>query len=511
MRGGWARIIGGACALGASVACVPLTDHGPVDPGDTDVRTGVFPTVDGLSFETNVRGGPETRSFQIVNRAGRAVTVWNYTRVAGSPEFTVSGVLPFDDLEDGGVLDVPVTFTPAIEGHEQATITVHTDVGSFDVRLEGHGRAPLLQAELVSAPDVVVGCVGTGALRVGNPGSDTLHLTRARLVAGAAEFTVGAMPAEVASGVQIDVPVTFAPGSEGPRQGFLELVSDVPGAPVTIVPLAGTGAPVPWQTTRSHYATGDGLQILVVGDDLGAPAVVPGFVDRVTSLLDGLDARGVAWRLTAISAADACPGFVNAYATPGDRPEDVAQWIAQSLEDGVGGTFATQPLTAARTALEDDSGCLRGFLRSGDPTVVLVLTETDDASPGGWASELARMTEVTSGLSVDVVAPSCQVSLPVLDALVAATSGRVHDRCETPWVRVVDAIAGDAAAREGGPLDVRLPEAAVADRVRLTVDSLPAAYTIDATGTRVSPAIVPPVGAALEVDWLPAGVCSSPD
>lgn len=504
----WARRSEQWLAIGLSGligGCLPYQWHDTDPPDDTDPRTGVFATVDTLAFETLVRDGAETQSFQIVNRSGHAVTVWNYTSVHGSARFAVEGTPQFAALDEGDVFEVPVTFRPVVEGYESAYVTVNTDDGSFDVQLDGHGRAGVLQAEMLDVPDAVLGCTGQGALRLGNPGSDALRVFGGEITDGADLFTVGVLPTEIPAGEQVDVPVTYTPTTVGGQLGFLKVTTNQPAVPSLTVSLTGVGQDVPWQVTSGHYATGGGVQVLVVGDDVVSPTVVPQFTAQVPRLVEALDARGVDWRLTAVSAADACPGFVNAYATPTDRPEDVAQWIEQTLVDGVGGTYAKKPLTLARHAIEDDAGCLRGYLRTGDPTVVVVLTEQDDTSSNP-VDEVSRMEEVTGLPTLEVIA--CPSTLPVLGAAAGATAGHVYDRCDETWISVVSDVADAVAAREGGPRAVTLPEAADPARVRLTVDGKLWLFDLDDAHVVVTPVPAPPVGAAMEVTWVPADVCT---
>lgn len=302
----------GAAAVGVTVVFAPagegdFTATLAVDAPETEagratvalrgrgVRRGLGYTFEGPPC------GASGASFGLVPR-GREARLTVTVEATGSAPLTLSG-LAVDQtasqeisilegpevgevLAPGGEVQVTLRYFPQDNGEDRATLRVETEEG---VRLRVPVCGTGVAVAICAAPDPL----DFGAVAQGSPAGGIVRLTscgdeplRIESVAVAddpghptpVDFAVGSPPGlgvDLAPGEGLDAAVTFTPGVQGPRQGWLRVRSNAPETPELFVALVGTGAPpcqltvVPSRLTFFGVPVGgsDVRQVLVVNDE----------------------------------------------------------------------------------------------------------------------------------------------------------------------------------------------------------------------------------------------------
>ena len=204
---------------------------------------------------------PASSSVTITNDGAAAVTVGNQTitgpdaaQFAVAPGGTCTNAL----LNHADSCVVNLTFMPATTGGKSATLVVsHTGINDpVIVPLHGQGLAavnfPALSVSpaAITFPNQLVGGTAGSARTVtitNDGGQADLHIAALALggANGASDFqlsnnTCPIAPAPLAINASCTVDVTFAPTLGGTRTGTLQLDSDAPGSPHTVL-LSGFG------------------------------------------------------------------------------------------------------------------------------------------------------------------------------------------------------------------------------------------------------------------------------
>ena len=178
----------------------------------------------------------------------------HFTVGAASPALTTT-------IAGGGVVEVPVTFTPTAIGQVSGTLTVTTTIGTVTVALSGLGQSAsaelAVQPSSISFGGVAVGSSATSSVTFTNSGAATLTVNSATTPAAPFSVTAADLPAAgktLASGASLTVPVTFAPTDDGSFTGSLQLATS--GGTIS-VPLSGAAAAAP-KLTLSDQTIDDG-------------------------------------------------------------------------------------------------------------------------------------------------------------------------------------------------------------------------------------------------------------
>lgn len=212
-----------------------------------------------IVFGAIAAGESETKTATVTNRGGSVLVVDRIELGGAQPDAfafqaAVADAFPVT-LAPGDWFAVQVTFAPDSEDAHAGVMTVFSNDAS----------APSVAVPLVTAallPDIdaqpsplAFGTVTTGVssvqpITVTNVGGADLYVQSAAMAAGSdAAFAVdgSALPATLAPGASLVLPVTYAPTAAAAAAGSVEIGSDDPDEATAVVPLSGnaTTNPVP--------------------------------------------------------------------------------------------------------------------------------------------------------------------------------------------------------------------------------------------------------------------------
>jgi hypothetical protein len=230
---------------------VALDGTGEAATADPDIDVSP-PSLDFGSVDV---GTTATLTMTILNVGGSDLTVTQLKR-QGSGDFALGSsapAVPFT-VPPGGAVDVPVDYAPSGAGSDSASLRIKSndpDEQSVTVALSGSGQTAAGDPDIDVSPltldfgTVSVGSTASRTTTIQNVGGQDLTVTALSL-GGSADFALGAgapsVPFTVAGGGSVNVPVDYAPSGEGPDSGTLEIASDDPDEPLTLVALTGSGS-----------------------------------------------------------------------------------------------------------------------------------------------------------------------------------------------------------------------------------------------------------------------------
>jgi hypothetical protein len=196
-------------------------------------------------------GQSATQPVNIGNTGTGACTVSGLS-VTGA-EFSLSPSTPATPftIQPGSSTNVQVSYSPVNTGADSGSL----QAGSSDpskptvtVSLSGTGVPAAVCTIAVSPASLAFGTVGAGlsatmSAQVQNTGSASCSVTGLNVTGSG--FSLGSaapsLPAAIAAGGSISVPVNFSPVSAGAAGGSLAIGSNDPGTPSLSVPLSGLG------------------------------------------------------------------------------------------------------------------------------------------------------------------------------------------------------------------------------------------------------------------------------
>ena len=244
-----------ALALAGTFALLSGCNDASLSPSSPKIEVAPGEIV----FAAVAAGGSESKTATVTNRGG-SVLVVDRIEIDGPQtdafEFqaAIAGAFPVS-LAPGDWFAVQVTFAPQADAEHAATMTVFSNdasAPSVEVALVTGALVPDIDAQ----PDplafgtVSVGTSSVQPITVTNVGGASLSVQSAALGAGSeASFTVDAssLPATLAPGQSVVLPVAYAPASASAAAGTVEIQSDDPDEPIAVVSLSanGTANPVP--------------------------------------------------------------------------------------------------------------------------------------------------------------------------------------------------------------------------------------------------------------------------
>lgn len=476
-----------------------------------------------LTFRTSASEDvAETASFIVANHSDHDVTLWEFTHVRGEdgPDSDAAAAAVFTvdaaagdivKLGPGDQLEVPVSFRPLVDG----TILAHLDVRHSDgdeplrVDLVGYGTAPSLAVGGYTVPVVPIHCEVEFAVPILNVGSEDAAIEPIDDTP-IGSFTPIVVPTYVPAGGSAELRLRYAPTADAAiDRATLTLETNDPAAPVLDVVVEGRPT-VPDVTEETFwYGTGDGASVLLALEDVGAGSWSPRLTKELQGFLTGLANRGVAYRVTAVSTASACPAPDGWFATPALPAVDAAADLEALLIDGDVGAWGDD-LTGLAVEAVGHSGpgdCLDGWLHDDDPLFVLLAADADTADADGDVAALAAAhadSRVWAFLPDD-----CAPETPEYAAAVTATGGERFDLCDDDWSAELDTFAAAIATAEGGPTTFPLAGVPFADTLVVSVlgwENDTFAWHLDGGATIVfdDP---PPIGSTITVEYVDEAVC----
>lgn len=218
----------------------------------TGVQAGLAATPASASFGSVSTGSSSTQSIQLKNTGTASLTI-SQASVAGSQEFSTTGLTLPLTIAAGNTSSFTVKFAPTASGNVTATLNLTSNApGSpLAISLSGSGAAST-KTITVSPTSLSFGSVNTGtssslSVTVTNTGNSTVNI--ASVSATGTGFSVPNSAVSLTPSQKTTITVQFAPTSAGAVTGTLTISSDATGSPAT-VSLSGTGA-----TTVQHSVT----------------------------------------------------------------------------------------------------------------------------------------------------------------------------------------------------------------------------------------------------------------
>lgn len=207
-----------------------------------------------------------TKAITLRNDGRATANITNVSLTTSSPDFLLVGADERPRLEPGATWSLELRYVPGEIGEDTATIVIETDLADtakYTIHVTGTGAASRIEvcstneaggeicaSEAEDGTLVVdLGVVKPGQtqkkpLVVKNLGDAQLFATRiAPTVTTSNEFTLSPETEafEVAPGASVSYEVTYAPVDGGDDEGAIEIMSDDPGSPRTLVLLKAVG------------------------------------------------------------------------------------------------------------------------------------------------------------------------------------------------------------------------------------------------------------------------------
>jgi len=225
----------------ASKFSQPVADRGRVFVGTRDGHVKAFgrPQTVALSTTPVEFGSAPVGSTVEGTATVTATTPLTITAITTTDPFHVTLPTLPTSLAASEFLSLPVSFSPIMPTDASASVTVTTDVGTFNVALHGLGTA----SGVASTPDAVafgnqpVGLPRSTSIVVRNTGTEATTVTG--VTPPAAPFSVTGAPAlgaTIGAGASVTIGVTYLPTAVGADSGAFTLATST--GSVT-VPLSG--------------------------------------------------------------------------------------------------------------------------------------------------------------------------------------------------------------------------------------------------------------------------------
>ncbi len=231
----------------ADEASVAVTLHGTGTAPATFCDINVTPLA--LNFGSVPMGQPAALAVSIGNTGTAPCTV--STLSLSKAEFALKSppALPFT-VSPGSSVSAQIEYAPANLGADSANLQVGSndpDEASVTVSLAGTGVAALVcdlsVSQSLAFGGVTVGTTASLSAELRNNGTAACAIS-ALTVTGAG-FSLGsaapALPAQIAAGETLSVPVGYSPASVGPSSGSLTVASNDPDTPAATIALTGSG------------------------------------------------------------------------------------------------------------------------------------------------------------------------------------------------------------------------------------------------------------------------------
>ncbi len=481
---------------------------------------------------------PATLSFGIRNVGQNVCAIANVrTSSATPPQFTAS--TPASPMiQPGATLDVPVTFTPDLEGNFTGEV-------DFDVSNPSAPQGSVIvlgvgtKGCLAMVPDHLdFGLVGlacappTQSVEVVNDCQATVNVQSISIGTGASDaFSIdpsAAASVSLTPGTSLLVPVTYRPTAQETDSAPLFIATDLSTSPF-LVPLSGEAAQNPRKTDTFVIPNTNKVDFLFVIDNSGSMTnKQESLATNFGHFIDTAIANGTDFHIAVTTTGlvpyrggwTDCPGGAYGgedgrfFPVDNSRPRvltpttpDLKDVFAQNVmvgechwdEQGLEGMkrALSSPLideTDDPTTPEPNDGNA-GFLRPDASLYVLWVTDADDGVDGSGIiatpESYVQFLEALKPGRPDLVTASGVIGLPTCQTIegvgtrymqvINAMGGIVADICSPDWSGIMDEIGKDAfSPRSSFPLS----QASDGTPVTVTVDGIGIPST-DANGEEV--------------------------
>ncbi len=192
-----------------------------------------------VAFGDVAIGTPSTKSITLSNTGGVAVTLASVT--SSDPQFTLTP--DNNTIAPSGNVNASVRFQPTSKNTANAYIVIQSNSinGPDTVIVTGKGTgAAAIETDKSSLVfgNVNVGSSKSLAIRITNPGTDTLSISN--VASSNTRFVASITSRVVAPGASFDDSIRFTPTGSGPISANLTITSNAATSP-TVVSMTGTG------------------------------------------------------------------------------------------------------------------------------------------------------------------------------------------------------------------------------------------------------------------------------
>jgi len=370
-------------------------------------RPDITLSSDSLNFGEVVVDSLVSRILTVSNVGPVALEV-TMTELSGpdSGQFHLMGGGAFS-VQPADSHNIFVTFSPNSDGPRSATLQIRSndpDENTIDVPLTGLGKkAPA--PSLVVVPDsvtfgnVLLDSTMTQSLSIKNSGTASLRIATIGLTAGSSQdfALIGTAPIEIAPADSQVVQIIFTPGVVGPAFAKIEISSNDPDRPLTLISLQGTGVTAP-------------QAVVLVSPDSIAFGVVPVGTDSQKTVLvfNSGDAILQVSKIS-LTGSDRNQFFLSNSVTPfGLAPGD-SQSIAVRFSPQIGGSFQAALLLLTNDPQRDTvEVALTGTGASPLRFSVTIASPADSSSLCGDSTAVRLVATLSGGISPRV--DSCGVN-----------------------------------------------------------------------------------------------------
>lgn len=491
-----------------AVGCHALgTLPAPADsPADTaEERIVVSPArLDFGEVSVNAQGST-ARTFTVYNLSDEPVTISGQDEVLGSEVFGVDTEALLT-LAGGEARVFLARFTPPTEGAWEGRMIV--EPGSELIELAGSATAPVAEVLEVVMDPVVLGCTGTGVVRLRNVGSERLTLTDARV--GGAEYAVLDVPPALEPGWTEDLAISFTPAGGGMRGDTLLVDTNDPVQPTLAVPLSTLGYEGEQVTESFRYTPSNPTDILFVVDMGGAAAEVDP-TQAVSAWVDTIRDTNTDYQVLALPSDQLCD--TGGWATRTDSaPQTEAVLLRGFAGDGGAWDDDLTGLALAAVGEAEAGGCLDGFRRAEADLHVIAIT--DGPSHGGVAADvdtLAAAVDRDASFRLSALVPEGGCAPPLNDYVNASrtTGGVDADLCASDWTNTFLQLAELPPGAEA--VHYPLQDEPVPSTIEVHVEGQPfTLWSYDPAANEVvfDGAAVPALGAEVTIAYVSAVACT---
>lgn len=498
----------GAPASEAEPDCLSLTPTG-IDFGDLAVLEGASAT--------------ETLSLTSSCSTDRAIIDVSLSGDSAFLSGLSSGGL---GLAAGGVLSIPIQYTPEDAGSDSASLTITTDdpgIATFTATMTGNGIAPALSVSPLTTEfsETLVGCEQRQTIALSSTGNDDLIIddltfstasSSFMLEVGEAEALNGPLPWTLPPETSVAVDVAYAPLDEFSDSASLQIHSNDPVNPELL--LTQTGSSVLVGETTDSFTQPSGLRsdiLFAVDLSTSMGKIYRAFQEYFVHYLTTLASAGVDYRVAIVVQDSGQIYGSDAYIDASNVDE--AESIAATMLSGSAGNYAEMAFTLMSNSLNNDASWLRE-----DAQLHLVgFSDESEQSSGTYSDHVSEFQALKDNPS-DVVVhgiggdyPSGCVIASAYTGIYEATvvtGGAFLSICTKDWGSTMESLA---AHNTGSLNDFSLTELPVVDSIVITADGIEVtsgwSYDEDTNSVVFVGDSAPAGGSLIEISYALQGDC----
>jgi len=343
-----------------------------------------------------LHSGHETGDVEIiVTNVGNDDLQINDVYLAGPADITFSPMLP-NVMEPGQQEIITVTYIPETFQVDSAYLYIFSndpDTEVVEISLLGQGDAPMIKV----TPDyhdfstVFLGCDDEIEVSIGNVGNANLEVSDVEYFASIPvnfsfadyEDTIGSLPWTIAPNDSVNLTVGYIPIDLLDDEGYIEITSNDPIAPIELANQIGMGDYEAIVTDEFNQDGNARSDILFVIDNSGSmTSNQTNFKNNFDSFMTVFEAAGVDYQIAFITTDDA--SIVNGkVVTPADA--DPVGEVNTIIDDiGTHGYAIEKGLWFSYAATDSGGdaapGAATGFFRTDAKLVIIYVTDEPDAS-----------------------------------------------------------------------------------------------------------------------------------